>query len=203
MKYIQMLLLLSMTTVAFSQPPTEKDMADIAQKYYGISLNSGKSVYALADDLRAKHNLTDVYYRRRTHDSLFYMRGVATSFNPFAIPVTKVEFQLRENWYVMPDGKRDTLLALQILGVADTTIAAADNVREEYARIQSDFAKVLYVFRKGRYEKKEENWTHEYALYSADQQEVVAQLGYGLYYRDKKSKTVAVALFFRTAVNKK
>ncbi|GGH66581.1 hypothetical protein HNQ91_001845 [Filimonas zeae] len=196
MKHILLIGALLCTVIASAQQTGA--LQEKADKYFGINPYSA-SREGIADLLEEKYHLTDIWRRTRSKDSLFYMRGFTTEFNPFSIPVQSVEFQVREATRSKKrrDGStiKDTVLVVQVVGLTDTTLQAKKQVEDEWRSIAADFRKSYFVVRENEQREKGE-LLYANTWFGAETGVFNSVAGFGLHYKDNKTHCVDVMLFF-------
>lgn len=195
MKHILLIGALLFTTIAAAQQTGV--LLEKAEKYFGINPYSANRE-GIADLLQEKYHLTDVWRRSRSKDSLFYMRGFTTEFNPFSIPVQSVEFQVREGTRSLKrlDGSilRDTVLVVQVVGLTDTTLQAKKQVEDEWRAIKAEFGEDYNMF-PGSQKREKRKLLYAHTWFAVDKV-FNGTLGFGLHYKDKKTHCISVSLFF-------
>jgi hypothetical protein len=79
-------------------------------------------------------------YKRRTDSTFFFLSGVYKNFNPFRYVPKELKLVLVEEEIIHSDSlqTRDTIINLQLMGIADTGIASKKMVEKEFKRFHSN-----------------------------------------------------------------
>jgi len=94
-------------------------------------------------------------YNRRTDSTFFFLSGTYKNFNPFHFQPKEVKLIVAEQEFVHSDSLQtlDTIINIQLLGIADTNILSQPLIAKEYSRF---FRKYSPGFWKSTYEKGEQ-----------------------------------------------
>lgn len=94
-------------------------------------------------------------YNRRTDSTFFFLSGTYKNFNPFQFQAKEVKLIVAEQEFVHTDSLQtlDTIITIQLLGIADTNISSQPSIAKEYARF---FRKYSAGFWKYTYNKSEQ-----------------------------------------------
>ena len=95
-------------------------------------------------------------YSRRTDTSFFFLTGTYKNFNPFHYPAKEVRLIVAEQLLEHTDSLKtlDTIINIQLLGIADATENSRTEVVKEYTRFQKKYASLFWKssYQKGDYE---------------------------------------------------
>lgn len=83
---------------------------------------------------------TTTSYERRTDSSFFYLSGVYKNFNPFRYPPVELRLVVAEDLFIHNDSLHtpDTIINLQLMGIADTGTVARNSVTREFKRFHNN-----------------------------------------------------------------
>jgi len=81
-------------------------------------------------------------YSRRTDTTFFYLTGTYKNFNPFRYPPQELRLVLAEEEIIHTDSLKthDTIMNLQLLGIADSGVVNSKLVEKEFTRFHKNQA---------------------------------------------------------------
>lgn len=185
----------------FSQTEKQKiKLQEITEKYFSTNAED-QYISKTIEDFKKTGFVCDTLISK-TDTSLFYYRGYSTAFNPFQIPVSKVEIQFRENKIQVKGEKtaRDTILVLQILGITDSSDENKNRIMEEIRRISKEFISVFPFYNHVKSAKKAKR-PYEffyYKIFSAPYPTLI--LSFGAYYQNPKIHCINLEIFYKLKI---
>ena len=178
---------------------SQKALLDnIASKYFTV-VPEGKSLKEITEALETNISLKIDTTIPKTDTSLFYMRGYSDSFNPFDIPVSKIEILLMQGvmkarGYITTN---DTLLVLQIIAVTDSSEEIKKILKSEVARINKEigYPDDHLTYKKSK--RKGRIAFESYVYNRLPRPYVFLTYGWGAYYYNTKIKCLSLSIHFK------
>lgn len=193
MKIWSIIFLFLLTTASFGQNNANR-IDSIAKKYF-TTIPTGNSINEIVGSLERNISLKIDTTIRQTDTSRFYLRGYTSDFNPFAIPATKIEIQMRVAVIKKkPPTANDTLLILQVIAPIDSSPDITKMLRSEVHGITKNlnklFDKVLYKRSKSKDKIPFESFI--YFILPEPYHELV--IGWGGYYLNSSIHCISLSL---------
>lgn len=201
LKYWTLFIFYSNSFTVHSQTGKQKiRLQEITEQYF--STNAADQYISQTIENFKKAGFTHDTLISKTDSSLFYYRGYSTSFNPFQIPVRKVEIQFRENKILVRGEKiaRDTILILQILGITDSSAENKNKLIEEVQRISKEFIEVFPLFNHGKSAKKAKRPYEFFTFNIFPAPYPTLILGFGAYYQNPKINCIDLELYYKLKI---
>lgn len=195
------LLSISWTISAYSQTEKQKiELRKIVEQYFQTNAED-QNISKTIEDFENAGFISDTLILK-TDSSLFYYRAFSKTFNPFQIPVSKVEIQFRENKIQAKGEKnaRDTILVLQILGITDSSLENKNAIINEVKRISNEFIPVFPSNRHEKSNKKAKKAYEYYAFYNFPGPFPYILVSFGSYYQNPKIFCINLQLNYRLKV---
>jgi hypothetical protein len=174
-----------------------KSTQEITQEYFKIRLE-GLSMEEILSELKTSTGLIPDIIIPKSDTTLFYMNGFTNSFNPFLIPVSHIEIQVRENKIQIVGEKkaRDTILALQIIAITDSTDSNILNLKKEFRRILKEISPDGNGVNNIQSSKKKKRPSEQYYLHGSSSQHPTIVFGWGGYYKDRKIHCLGLTVYY-------
>lgn len=197
MKLILTLLLMGLNSLVYSQIENPK-LTEILKQFF-ITNNSG-DIGLLIQDVGNIPGLSQSTKIATTDTSLLYFNGFSSSFNPFSIPVNKIEIQLRESRVLLKGEPfaKDTFFIVQIIGITDSTEESRKKVQQEFRKLSKEFA--AYFVAKGHRKspKKQKRPSESVTFDLWPNKYKFLQLGWGGYYKNQNTHCISLSVFFKS-----
>jgi hypothetical protein len=136
-KYCLLFSFLSAVYIISAQSPVEAVM----KKYFrSHPFNMKFSSFILA--LQKDPLFTVENYNRRTDTTFFYLSGAYKEFNPFRYKPSEIKLIIAEEEFVMQDSlkTRDTIINLQLMGIAENNKQNSEKVKDEFRRFHNSLS---------------------------------------------------------------
>jgi hypothetical protein len=198
LKYWILYILFSHDCTLFSQTENQKiKLAEITKQYFGTNAEDQYISKTIEDFIKTGFVADTLILK--TDSSLFYYRAFSENFNPFQIPVSKVEIQFRESVIHVKGEKtaRDTLLVLQILGITDSSAESKTKIIEEISRISKEFIPVYPHYNNWKSSKKAKK-PYEYfyfKIFPVSYPTLI--LSFGGYYQNPKILCIDLEIYYK------
>ena len=201
LKYWIFFILFSHDFILFSQSEKQKlKLHEITEQYFGTNTED-QYINKTIEDFKKTGFVCDTLISK-TDTSLFYYRGYSTTFNPFQIPLSKIEIQFRENKIQVHGEKtaRDTILVLQILGITNSSTENKDRIMDEIKRISKQLIDVFpfYNHVKSSKRSKRPYESFDFKIFSAPYPTLI--LGFGPYYQNPKIHCIDIVINYKLKI---
>lgn len=143
--FLFLILLISSYKIDAQDYNPNPNLEDIAKKYFSIS-PEGYLAKDIIQQLKSNIYIFGDTTIEKSDSTLFYFRGFTSTFNPFQITFSRIEFQIRENIYKNANNEPiDTILTFQIIGIADSTNLSAETLKKEVLRIAKNVSPLFRI----------------------------------------------------------
>jgi hypothetical protein len=142
MKKIITLLLLLFSTLVYSQQTPLKHMLKTYFRIHPFDMKFTTFILNLQKDPWFSIQEFD----KRTDTTFFYLGGSYKNFNPFRFIPSQIKLVVSEQQVIHVDSLHtiDTIVALQILALSDTTAEGKNNVIKEFKRFHNNEGEFFY-----------------------------------------------------------